>query len=157
MALLLCEYLPYDILIIIWENYTIDRDKLFLTKETYEENHKNIFDYYPKMREKRIFTNYCNVLAKNNCYYVIDLLFRDNFQLFYDPKKDVRLYYKECVYWSYLTYMRSIAFENKANKTYCILNNIIISKNKSDNRNKQISTKKKKTFNIKKYSREWNN
>ena len=53
--LILCEYLPVEILLIIWEDYMTDRDKLFVTKENYEKNHKHIFDYYPKLRTKQGF------------------------------------------------------------------------------------------------------
>lgn len=157
MTLFIFDYLPYDILLIIWEKYTQDRDKLFLTKETYEKNHKHIFDYYPKLREKRIFTNYCTFLAKNNCYYIINLLFRDNLDLFYDPKKDIRLYYKNSVYWCYLTYMRTIAYEHKANKIYNITNNTIQTKNKINNRANKMNNKEKRYLTSKKYTREWSN
>ena len=162
--LLLCEYLPVEILLIIWEDYMTDRDKLFVTKENYENNHKHIFDYYPKLRIKKEFSSYCYFLAKNNCYYIIGLLFQNenNFSLFYDPKKDIRLYYNHSVYWSYLSYMKAVATNSKANETYNILSYTIKNitqdiKSKEKESNIIISNREKKNFKTKKYLREWAN
>lgn len=162
--LILCEYLPAEILLIILENYMIDRNKLFLTKLNYEENHKHIFDYYPKLREKKVFTNYCCFLAKNNCYYIISLLFKNvnNFSLFYNPTKDVRFYYNNSVYWSYLTYMLDVASNSKANETCNIIKNTIKNiqkkiKKKEKETNQKISNREKKNFKTKKYVKEWAN
>lgn len=162
--LILCEYLPVEILLIIWEDYMTDRDKLFVTKENYEKNHKHIFDYYPKLRTKQGFFNYCHFLAKNNCYHIIGLLFQDenNFSLFYDPKKEIRFYYNHSVYWSYLTYMTAVATNSKANETCSILKSTIKNitqdiKSKEKESNNKISNREKKNFKTKKYLREWAN
>ena len=162
--LLLCECLPEEILLIIWEDYMIDRDKLFATKETYKTNHKHIFDYYPKLRTKKGFFNYCHFLAKHNCYYIIGLLFNDetNFSLFYDPKKEIRFYYHHSVYWSYLTYMVAVATNSKANETCNILKTTIKNLNIKSKENEKetgtkISNREKKNFKTKKYLREWAN
>jgi len=162
--LLLCEYLPAEILLIIWETYMTDRDKLFVTKEKYEKNHKHIFDYYPKLQTKKGFFNYCHFLTKNNCYYIISLYFQDknNFSLFYDPKKELRLYYNNSVFWSYLTYMLAVASNSKANETCAILKNSIKNiqkeiKNKERKTNEKISNREKKNFKTKKYLKEWAN
>ena len=160
--LLLCEYVPVEILLIIWENYMLDRDKLFLTKSIYEENHQNILEYYPKLREKTQFANYCLFLAKNNCHYIISLLFSNNFSLFYDPQQDVRFYYNDSVYWSYLTYMLAVASNSKANETCTIIKKAIKNinkkmKKKEKETNQKISNREKKNFKTKKYVREWAN
>ena len=160
--LLLYEILPVEILLIIWENYIPDRNKLFLTRESYEKNHKYIFEYYPKLREKTHFSNYCLFLAKNNCYYILSLLFEDNFSHFYDPKKELRFYYNHSVYWSYLTYMQAVASNNKANETYTILKSTIKNitkdtKKKEKETNEKISNRERKNFKTKKYVREWAN
>lgn len=157
VELILYDYLPLEILLIIWEEYMTDSDKLFVTKENYEENHKHIFNYYPKLRTQKGFFNYCHFLAKHNCYYIIGLLFQDenNFSLFYDPKKDIRFYYNRSVYWSYLTYMMAVATNTKANETCTILKSTIKSINQ--NTNKKLSNREKKNFKTKKYLREWAN
>ena len=162
--LILYDYLPSEILLIIWENYMSDRDKLFVTKENYEKNHKYIFNYYPKLQTKKGFFNYCHFLAKNNCYYTINLLFQDknNFSLFYDPKKEVRIYYNHSVYWSYLTCMIAVATNSKANETCTILKSSIKNidddiKTKEKQLNQKISNREKKNFKTKKYVREWAN
>lgn len=155
---LLFNILPVEILLIILENYMIDKDKMFLTKKEYEKNHKQIFIYYPNLRKKTVFTNYCRLLAKHNCYYIITVLLRDNPDVFYDPKQDVRLYYANTAYMSFFTYMRAIALNNKCNETYVILNNIITNKIKEQKRCKiAISNREKKNFKTKKYIREWGN
>jgi len=163
-VLLLYNYLPVEILLIIWDNYMTDRDKLFVTKENYEKNHKHIFDYYPKLRTKKGFLNYCYFLAKNNCYYIISLLFQDenNFSLFYDPKKEVRFYYNQSVYWSYLTYMTAVALNSKANETSAILKTTIKNitqntKQKEKETNQKLTNRQIKNFKTKKYLREWAN
>lgn len=162
--LLLYNYLPVEILLIIWENYMTDRDKLFLTKDNYEQNHKYIFDYYPKLRTKKVFFNYCHFLAKNNCYYIISLLFQDenNFSFFYDPKKEIRFYYNRSVYWSYLTYMTAVASNSKANETSAILKTTIKNitqntKQKEKETNEKLTNRQRKNFKTKKYVREWAN
>ena len=157
-SVLLFNILPVEILLIILENYMTDKEKMFLTKTEYEKTHKKIFAYYPKLKERRFFVSYCHLLAKHNCYYIINLLLRDNPDVFYDPKKDMRLYYINNAYMSFFTYMRAIALNNKSNETYVILDNIVTNKIKEQNRNKQtISNREKKNFKTKKYIREWGN
>ena len=162
--LLLYEYLPVEILLIIWEKYMTERDKLFVTKENYEKHHKHIFNYYPKLQTKKGFFNYCHFLAKNNCYYTIELLFQDknNFSLFYDPKKEIRFYYNHSVYWSYLTYMIAVTTNSKTNKTYAILKTTIKNitqniKSRENGSNEKLSNRERKNFKTKKYLREWAN
>ena len=167
----LCDILPTEVLLIIWENFMTTRDKVFITKKYYEENHKHIFEYYPKLRNKKIFANYCFLLAKNNCYYVLSLLLKDNYSEFYsspdlnqipnanpNPRSDIRLYYNDHVYWSYLTYMRDIAKINKCNETYTLLAIDVKNKRKEEERKKGTKKEReKKNFKTKKYIREWGN
>ena len=158
---------PNEILLLIF-HYLTSKDIMFLTKTNYEIYHTNIIDYYPKLKTKQGFTNYCKMLAKNNCFYIISLLIHNNYLLLYNPRQNIRIYYRDNVFWSYLTYMKFLV-KNKNNKTYYLLQDTINAQqlkignndnnrneNNENNRNKK-SNREKKNFKTKKYVREWGN
>lgn len=162
---ILCTIFPNEISLLIFD-YLTCKDILFLTKKNYEMNHANIIEYYPKLKTKDCFTKYCTMLAKNNCFYILSLLIHNNYLLLYNPKKEIRLYYKDHVFWSYMTYMQFLV-KNKRNQTYYLLRDtintlqleIINNGNNGNNRNNgnKKANREKKNFKTKKYVKEWEN
>lgn len=152
------EILPFDIKIILWEQYLTQRDKLFVSKHNYEKNHQLIFHYYPHLNNNK--RGYLQMLAKYNCYYIIDLIIKSNPTFLYTPKMDLRLYYNKNVYYSYLTFIKAIALKNKAFKSIDTINNFIYSLNSKiseDSTKTKKKNREKKNFKTKKYIKEWEN
>jgi hypothetical protein len=93
-------------------------------------------------------------------------LIHNNYLLLYNPKKEIRLYYKDHVFWSYMTYMQFLV-KNKRNQTYYLLRDtintlqleIINNGNNGNNRNNgnKKANREKKNFKTKKYVKEWEN
>lgn len=155
------KMLPYELKLVIWEKYLTPCDKLFINKYYYEKNHNLIFNFYPRINNKK--QKYLQMLAKYNCYYIISLITQDHPTLLYTPKMRLRLYFKENIYFSYLTFMKVVALENKSHKTVSIINEIIhcfnsgITENCLQKKNRKEKKREKKNFKTKKYVKEWGN